>query len=69
MTPAERLARIEAILERIDKKLDTIEDDQRKDIADLAALKNRGIGMLIGVGLVGGTAGAGILKLWQHLFH
>ncbi len=64
----ERLARIETILERIDKKLDALEEDQKQDIADLAALKNRGLGLLVGVGLAGGAAGAGLVKLWQGLF-
>ncbi len=39
----------------------------RKDLdtgaADLAALKNKGAGILIGVGLVGGTIGAAIQAL------
>lgn len=38
------------------------------DKAELAALKNRGIGLLIGVGAVGGAAGATLSKAWQALF-
>lgn len=35
------------------------------DKAELAALKNKGIGLLIGVGAAGGTIGAAIAKLWS----
>lgn len=82
-TEGERLARIEAILEEnLVRRLDdmggdirAIRDDMRKhkvetdaDKADLAQLKNRGLGLLIGVGLAGGAAGAGLIKFWQSLF-
>lgn len=72
MTQGERLARIEALLEvlpEMKKDLKAIRKDLDDDKADLAALKNRGLGLLIGVALVGGTAGAGLLKLWQALFN
>lgn len=59
-TQAERLATIEAILERVEAKLDTVEGKVDRDIADLAALKNKGTGLLIGVGLAGGTIGAAV---------
>lgn len=62
MTHAERLTRIETILERIDQKLDKLEVDQRDDIAELAALKNRGVGLLVGVGLAGGALGAAVSR-------
>jgi hypothetical protein len=62
MTNAERLARIEAILERVDRKMDVLEGDMRADVADLAALKNRGVGLLVGVGLAGGALGATLAK-------
>lgn len=57
-TTPERLARIETILERIEAKVDQIDIDQRKDIADLAALKNKGWGVIAGVALAAGGAGA-----------
>lgn len=63
-TQAERLAKIEAILERVETKVDRVETKVETDIADLAALKNRGAGLLIGVGLAGGTLGAAIAKAW-----
>jgi hypothetical protein len=66
-TNGERLARIETILERIDTKLDLVETGHRADVADLAQLKNRGFGILIGVALAAGSAGAGMAKLWQSL--
>lgn len=37
-----------------------IKDDLAKDKADLATLKDKGAGILIGVGLAGGAIGAGI---------
>lgn len=78
VTQAERLTRIEVLLESavtqrsedreamkatIDKMAENIEqikDDLAKDKADLATLKDKGAGILIGVGLVGGAIGAGI---------
>lgn len=58
MTPGERLTRIETILERIEAKVDQLDIDQRKDIADLASLKNRGWGVIVGVALAAGGMGA-----------
>lgn len=54
----ERLARIEAILERVEDRLMAIEVAQNKDIADLAALRNKGTGILIGVAIAAGVVGA-----------
>lgn len=54
----ERLARIEAILERVEDRLASIETAQSKDIADLAALRNKGTGILIGVAIAAGVVGA-----------
>lgn len=82
---AERLARIETLLEGLAKAVDQNNDEARRaneklqlevkalrddliaDKAELAALKNRGIGLLIGVGAVSGTVGATLSKLWQAL--
>jgi hypothetical protein len=65
-TTPERLARIETLLEtkldEIASRLDKIERHQTKqdtdaatDRADLAALKNKGAGLLIGAALAGGA--------------
>lgn len=64
MTQGERLTRIETILERIERKIDLLEVEQRKDIADLASLKNRGWGLIVGVALAAGGAGAMIRELF-----
>lgn len=88
-TQAERLTRIEVLLEQAvsqrnedrDAMRKTIDDmaadireikaDLAKDKADLATLKDKGAGILIGVGLAGGAIGAGItagLKTLMELF-
>lgn len=66
-TTPERLASIETILSRMEPKLDGLVKEVAEDKADLAALKNRGTGILIGVALAAGSAGAAILKGWQAL--
>lgn len=58
VTQGERLARIETILDRIEKKLDKVEADTLADIADLAKLKNKGAGILIGVSIAAASLGA-----------
>jgi hypothetical protein len=67
LTEAERLARIEVILERIEAKLDRVEEDQIEDMAELAALKNKGAGILIGVALFAAGIGASIGNLLKAL--
>ena len=67
LTEAERLARIEVILERIEAKLDRVEEDQIEDMAELAALKNKGAGILIGVALFAAAIGASIGNLLKVL--
>lgn len=65
MTQGERLARIETLLEALPEIKDDIKAIRKEldeDKADLAALKNKGSGLLIGVGLVGGGVGAGLTK-------
>ncbi len=70
-TQAERLTRIETLLETlVETKLGEMADDIKAirseveaDKAELAALKNKGAGILIGVGLAGGAIGAGLSKL------
>lgn len=68
LTEAERLARIEVILERIEAKLDRVEEDQIEDMAELAALKNKGAGILIGVALFAAGVGASVGNLLKALF-
>jgi len=73
----ERLAVLEALLEeKVVKQIEEMRDDLRairadldEDKADLAALKNKGTGILIGVGLAGGALGAAIAKTLQTLFN
>lgn len=69
MTQGERLERVATLLdtviknqERTDSKVDEIHKELREDKAELAALKNKGAGLLIGVGLVGGGVGAALTK-------
>lgn len=65
MTQGERLARIETLLESLPEIKDDIKAIRKEldeDKADLAALKNKGSGLLIGVGLVSGGIGAGVTK-------
>ena len=68
LTEAERLARIEVILERIEAKLDRVEEDQIEDMAELAALKNKGAGILIGVALFAAGIGASVGNMLKVLF-
>lgn len=51
------IAEIKADVKALRKEF---EDDK----AELAAIKNKGAGLLIGVGLLGGGVGAGIAKAW-----
>ena len=77
-TQAERLTRIETLLEAMfntrnedrevmKKSIDemaadikAIKSDLQDDKAELATLKDKGAGILIGVGLAGGAIGAGL---------
>jgi hypothetical protein len=76
VTQLERLARIETILETkldqacgdvaaIRKELTAHKVETDADKADLAALKNKGAGILVGVGLAGGALGALFDKLLE----
>lgn len=67
MTQGERLARIETLLEalpEIREEIKALRKEFEDDKAELAALKNKGTGLLIGVGLAGGTIGAALSKAW-----
>ena len=48
--------------------VETAKSDVSADKADLAALKNKGVGLLIGVGLAGGAIGAGVAEFFEGLF-
>lgn len=68
----ERLARIETLLEGLAEDfadMRALRDDHEKDKAELAALKNNGAGLLIGVGLAGRTVGAFLAKVFAGLFN
>ena len=59
-----------AMREKIDEMsadLKAIRAELAADKADLAALKNKGSGILIGVGLAGGALGASIVSAVQGL--
>ncbi len=65
------MARIETLLESLPEIKDDIKAIRKEldeDKADLAALKNKGSGLLIGVGLVGGGVGAGLTKALMAWF-
>ena len=49
-------------IEDVRSDVKAIRKELDDDKADLAALKNRGKGLLVGVGLVAGGAGAGLTK-------
>lgn len=85
-TQAERLTRIETLLEQavvqraeeraamketidgIAADVKALRADFEADKADLAALRNKGSGLLIGVGLAGGAVGAGLAEFLKGLF-
>ena len=77
-TTAERLARIETLLEQLTagqaeghralaEDIAAIKSDLSADKADLAALKNKGIGLVIGIGLVAAALGAKISAIASAL--
>lgn len=64
MTDGERLAKIEAILERVEERVDALCEAHAKDVADLQHLKSKGSGILIGVALAAAAGGA---SLWNMI--
>ena len=74
-TTVERLARIEALLER---HMEQSTNDRREllvkidkletRLTEIEGYKNRAYGVLIGIALAGGTAGAGIAKAMSAIF-
>jgi len=74
-TTVERLARIEALLERYmeestnDRRELLVKIDKLETrLTEIEGYKNRAYGMLIAFGLVAGGAGAGIAKAVSALF-
>lgn len=66
----ERLMRIETMLEMIPEMradIKAIRADLDGDKADLAALKNKGTGILIGVAIAAGAFGATASTFWRWL--
>lgn len=74
-TQGERLVHIETLLLAIDARLANMETANKQvevdlvaDKAELDKLKNRGAGILIGIGLLAGSIGAGLTKAFPGLF-
>lgn len=74
ITQAERLMRIETLLEaqaarqaEMAEDLKAIRKDLDEDKADLAGLKNRGTGLLVGVAIAAGSLGAFADKIADKL--
>ena len=71
----ERLMRIETLLEEalmpaldeMRRDIKAIRADLDGDKADLAALKNKGSGILIGVAIAAGGIGAGASTFWKWI--
>jgi len=59
-TQAERLAQIELLLKQAVEDIRSIKSDLEDDKAELAALKNKGTGILIGIALAAAALGAKI---------
>jgi hypothetical protein len=53
---------MKATIDKMAENIELIKNELAEDKADLAQLKNRGAGVLIGVGLAGGAIGAGIAE-------
>ena len=58
---------IHRILERIEEKLDKKFDQLADRLADFDKLRNKAIGILIGIGLLAGSIGAGIKHFLEKL--
>lgn len=54
-----------AAMAEVKEDIKAIRKDMDEDKADLAALKNKGAGLLIGVGIAAGGIGAGLTKVVQ----
>lgn len=63
----EDMGEIRTFMEKIEARLDKIEETQQKDKAEFDQMKNRGMGLLVGVALAAGGAGAAGAALWRWL--
>ena len=63
-----RLTRIETLLEGIDERLRKMEANLKAVDDDYQKMKNRGAGLLVGIGLFAGAVGANIDKIMARLF-
>ena len=66
-TTAEQGKAIIKKLDEMGEDLKAIRNDLDADKAELAALKNKGAGILIGVGLAGGAIGASVVQFVKGL--
>jgi hypothetical protein len=77
LTNAERLARIEALLEeKVIPEIASIRSDMAnvktaldEDVKDLGNLKQKGGGILLGVGLAATAFGATLTSHWKEFLH
>ena len=65
---AEERAAMKETIDGIAADVKALRADFEADKADLAALRNKGTGLLIGVGLAGGAVGAGLTEFLKGLF-
>lgn len=74
-TQIERLARIETLIEErvlkdlnsVNDKLASLEKIMHADIDDLARLKDRGTGLILGISLAGTAFGATLVSTWRSV--
>lgn len=65
MQRAEDRAAMKQTIDEMAADIKAIKKEQSDHKAELEKFKNKGSGILIGVGLAAGGIGAGIVKLWQ----
>lgn len=65
---AEERAAMKETIDGIAADVKALRADFEADKADLAALRNKGTGLLVGVGLAGGAVGAGLTEFLKGLF-
>lgn len=73
--PNERLARIETLLEEkvleeiasLRREVIALKRSHQQDVDDLAGLKHRGAGILIGISLAASAAGITLASFWKQI--
>lgn len=65
---AEDRSAMQKTIEEMASDIKAIRKDLDAHKAELESFKNKGSGILIGVGLAAGGIGAGIVKLWHGVF-